>query len=57
MQRMNTSLRQFIGAYLGVVLGTLILVAFVAFVSMPYTLSRHPGEAPRGGSQEMRHMT
>ncbi len=57
MRRMNTSLRNFIATYLGVVLGTLFVVAFIAFVSVPYTLGRHPGEAPAVTQPEPRHMT
>jgi hypothetical protein len=36
---MNSDLRQFVTQYLSVVLGTFMVVCFVAFVSIPYTLS------------------
>jgi hypothetical protein len=43
---MNHDLRNFITTIITrAVLPTLLLVASVAFISMPYTLGHHPGEA------------
>jgi hypothetical protein len=43
---MNHDLNQFIAAVLlRAVVPALVLVAAVAFFSMPYTLGHHPGEA------------
>ena len=56
---MNTDLRRFVLNYLRVVLGTSALVVAVAFVSIPWSLGRHPGEAAPTGvpSAAPRHMT
>jgi len=53
---MQTDLRTFLAHYLGIVVITLVPVVFTAFVSMPFTLSRHPGEMARLDGQT-RHMT
>jgi hypothetical protein len=42
---MNTSLRLFISQYLGVVIATLMPVILVAFLSIPFSLGGHPGDA------------
>ncbi len=57
---MNSSLRSFVKAYLRVVLATLMLVAFIAFVTLPYTLGRPLGHAPvatQTVDAAARHMT
>jgi hypothetical protein len=41
---MNTDLRAFLRQYAAVVAMALLPVVMTAFVSMPYTLGRHPGE-------------
>jgi hypothetical protein len=41
---MNSHLKQFLAKYLAIVLGTLMMVSFFAFVAIPYTLGGHPGE-------------
>jgi len=41
---MNTDLHQFVTKYLSIVFGTLMLVSFCAFVTIPYSLSVQPGE-------------
>lgn len=55
---MNSDLKYFIAMVLTrAVLPTLLLVAAVAFVTMPFALGGHPGEA--GGTPPLaaRHMT
>ncbi len=42
---MNSSLRTFVMSYLRVVLATLMVVAFIAFVSLPFVLGRPLGHA------------
>ncbi|OIQ69674.1 hypothetical protein GALL_487240 [mine drainage metagenome] len=42
---MNTDLRHFVTQIFSIVLGCLMLVSFFAFVSIPYSLGAHPGEA------------
>jgi hypothetical protein len=42
---MNASLRMFIYQYAGVVLAALVPVIFTAFLSIPYSLGGHPGDA------------
>ena len=39
------------------VLPTLLLVAAVSFITMPYTLGHHPGEAAASPQAAARHMT
>lgn len=41
---MHPSLRQFITQYVAVVAAALIPVIVIAFLSMPFNLSGHPGE-------------
>lgn len=55
---MNTDLRNFIVSVLTrAVLPTLLLVAAVAFITMPYTLGHHPGEAASTPRSLDRHMS
>jgi hypothetical protein len=42
---MNSDLRQFVTQTLSLVLGTLMLTGFFAFVTIPYSLGGHPGDA------------
>ncbi|MFM9917021.1 MAG: hypothetical protein ACKVOX_14515 [Rhizobacter sp.] len=42
---MNTSLINFTRQFAAVVIVSLAAVALVAFISIPYTLGHHPGEA------------
>jgi hypothetical protein len=42
---MNSSLRSFVKTYLRVVLATLVVVTFIAFVSLPFILGRPVGHA------------
>lgn len=53
---MHPELRRFLSRFIGTVLLTLIPVIFIAFVSMPISLNRHPGE-PAPAGLPMRHMT
>ena len=43
---MHVDLRDFLTRLAGTVVMTLVPVVFIAFVSMPLSLGRHPGEAP-----------
>jgi len=54
---MHPSLKHFIRQYLGVVMATLVPVALTAFLSMPFTLSGHPGEPRTTDATVVRHMT
>jgi len=54
---MNPSLEAFVKFYLRVVLGTLMLVAFIAFVSLPFILGRPVGHAQDATQAADRHMT
>ncbi len=54
---MKPHLNIFVQDYLRVILGTLFAVALVAFVSVPYTLGKHPGGASSGASAVDRHPT
>jgi hypothetical protein len=40
-----TSPTNFLATYLGVVIGTFLLVMTVAFLSVPYAMKAHPGES------------
>ncbi len=42
---MDASLRLFISQYLGVVIATLMQVILIAFLSIPFGLGGHPGDA------------
>jgi hypothetical protein len=54
---MNSSVRSFVMAYLRVVLATLMVVAFTAFISLPYVLGRPLGHEPASAQTVDRHMT
>jgi hypothetical protein len=54
---MNTSLLQFISQYLGVVIATLMPVILVAFLSIPFSLGGHPGEARPASASSIWHVT
>ena len=41
---MHTSLKKFMRQFTAVVLVSLVPVALVAFLSIPFTLGHHPGE-------------
>lgn len=53
---MHPELRRFLARFIGTVIVTLIPVIFMAFVSMPLSLNRHPGEAVPT-DLPLRHMT
>lgn len=53
---MHPELHRFIARFIGTVILTLLPVIFIAFVSMPINLNRHPGEAAPVGLP-LRHMT
>lgn len=55
---MNHDLKNFILTVITrAVLPTLLLVAAVSFITMPYTLGHHPGEAAASPPVAARHMT
>lgn len=55
---MNHDLKNFIATVLTrAVLPTLLVVATVAFVAIPYTLGHHPGDAETTPQAAGRHMT
>jgi len=55
---MNQDLKNFIITVVTrAVLPTLLLVAAVSFITMPYTLGHHPGEAAASPPAAARHMT
>ncbi len=55
---MNQDLKNFIITVVTrAVLPTLLLVAAVSFITMPYTLGHHPGEAAASPPAMARHMT
>lgn len=43
---MHVELRRFLSHFVGTVAMALIPVVFTAFVSLPLSLNRHPGEEP-----------
>ncbi len=53
---MDHTLLAFIRQFTGVVAAAFAPVALVSFLSMPYTLAGHPGEA-QGPATAVRHMT
>lgn len=53
---MDHALLAFIRQFAGVVAAAFAPVALVSFLSMPYTLAGHPGEA-QGPATAARHMT
>ena len=56
-QIMDHALRAFVSDLLGVVGMALVPVVVTAFLSVPYTLNRHPGEPLQPDSVVHRHMT
>jgi hypothetical protein len=55
---MNHDLKTFIATVITrAVLPTLLLVAAVAFITMPFTLGHHPSEAGASPQSAARHMT
>lgn len=55
---MHTDLRSFLTRFAGVVLMTLMPIAFITFVSVPLNLNRHPGELTQHVSAPLpQHMT
>jgi hypothetical protein len=54
---MDTSLRLFISQYLGVVLATLMPVVLIAFLSIPFSLGGHPGDARPATATATWHVT
>jgi hypothetical protein len=55
---MDPSLAAFVRQFTGVVAAALAPVILAAFVSIPYTLGRHPGDAVVDPAQAaQRHMT
>ncbi len=54
---MNTDLKSFMVSYLRVVLGTLMPIALIAFLSITYSLGGHPGEPISTATYSAMHMT
>ena len=54
---MNSALKFFISEFAGVVLAALAPVVLVAFLSIPYSLGGHPGEARADNTSATLHMT
>ncbi|MEY8688822.1 MAG: hypothetical protein AB9M53_02930 [Leptothrix sp. (in: b-proteobacteria)] len=54
---MHPELDNFLTRLTGVVLMTLVPVIFTAFVSMPLSLNRHPGEPAVSDGMPLQHMT
>jgi hypothetical protein len=55
--RMQHDLREFLSRFLGTVAMTLVPVVLIAFMSMPLSLGRHPGEAAPSLGAPIAHMT
>jgi hypothetical protein len=53
---MNSDLRHFLSPMIGLVAMTLVPVVLTAFLTIPFNLGRHPGDAPPEGPVA-RHMT
>ena len=53
---MNSELRHFLTPLIGVVAITLVPVVLTAFLTIPFNLGRHPGDATPE-SPVVRHMT
>lgn len=56
-QTVDRSLLLFVRQFAGVVCATLVPVVVLAFLSMPLTLGRHPGEAEPAAAGQILHMT
>lgn len=54
---MNTDLREFLARLAGTVAITLVPVVLIAFLSMPLSLGRHPGEPLPVANAPAAHMT
>ena len=54
---MDASLRLFISQYLGVVIATLMAVILIAFLSIPFSLGGHPGDARPVSTAAAWHVT
>jgi len=54
---MTTPLRTFIRQFVGVVVATLLVVAVVAFLTIPINLGGHPGDARPAEALVGQHMT
>ena len=54
---MQDDLREFLVRFAGTVAMTLVPVVFIAFVSMPLSLNRHPGDPPPDARASFSHMT
>lgn len=54
---MHVDFREFLYRFAGTVAMTLLPVVLVAFVSMPLSLNRHPGDTARNGNAVPSHMT
>ena len=54
---MNLFLRQVIRQWLFVALAALVPVVLVAFLSIPYSLGGHPGDARTTAASGSQHMT
>lgn len=54
---MHHDLREFISRFVGTVVMTLVPVVLIAFMSMPLSLGRHPGEPAADLGAPIAHMT
>ncbi len=54
---MQHDLREFLSRFVGTVAMTLVPVVLIAFISMPLSLGRHPGEAAATAGAPIAHMT
>ncbi len=54
---MHTELRRFLTQLIGVVVISLVPVVLTAFLTMPWSLGRHPGESAPSAPVQLRHMT
>ncbi len=54
---MHTDLHDFLARFAGTVAMSLVPVVLVAFLSMPLSLSRHPGEPLQQANAPAAHMT
>lgn len=54
---MQIDLQDFLTRLAGVIAMTLVPVIFIAFVSMPLSLNRHPGERAVESNGPVSHMT